>query len=39
MTRTLKETLTKLALETGEKDWTVLLPFALFQSPEHSWAL
>ena len=29
MNKTLKETLTKLALETGEKDWTVLLPFAL----------
>lgn len=31
MNRTLKETLTKLALETGEKDWTALLPFALFR--------
>ena len=28
MNRTLKETLTKLALETGGKDWTVLLPIA-----------
>nr|WHP37833.1 pol protein [Gammaretrovirus sp.] len=31
MNRTLKETLTKLALETGGKDWTALLPFALFR--------
>ena len=30
MNRTLKENLTKLALETGGKDWTALLPFALF---------
>ncbi|KAF0883722.1 POL1 protein, partial [Crocuta crocuta] len=30
MTRTLKETLTKLTLETGG-DWVALLPFALFQ--------
>ena len=29
MNRTLKETLTKLTLETG-RDWVVLLPFALF---------
>lgn len=29
MNRTLKETLTKLALETGA-DWLTLLPFALF---------
>jgi hypothetical protein len=29
--RTLKETLTKLALETSGKDWTALLPFALFR--------
>lgn len=32
MNRTLKETLTKLALETGGKDWTALLPFALFRA-------
>jgi hypothetical protein len=31
MNRTLKETLTKLALETSRKDWTALLPFALFR--------
>lgn len=31
MNRTLKETLTKLSLETGLKDWTVLLPYALFR--------
>lgn len=31
MNRTLKETLTKLALETGRNDWTALLPFALFR--------
>ena len=30
MNRTLRETLTKLALETGRNDWTALLPFALF---------
>ena len=30
MNRTLKETLTKLTLETGGNDWTALLPFALF---------
>ena len=30
MNRTLKETLTKLTLETGRNDWTALLPFALF---------
>ena len=29
--RTLKETLTKLAIETG-RDWVTLLPFALFQA-------
>ena len=29
--RTLKETLTKLAIETGG-DWVTLLPFALFQA-------
>ena len=31
MLRTLKETLTNLALETSGKDWTALLPFALFR--------
>nr|XP_059859231.1 uncharacterized protein LOC132419261 [Delphinus delphis] len=31
MNRTLKETLTKLSLETGGTDWTVLLPLALFR--------
>ena len=30
MNRTLKEVMTKLSLETGITDWTVLLPFALF---------
>ena len=30
MNRTLKETLTKLAIETGGKDWVALLPLALF---------
>ena len=30
MTRTLKETLAKLAIETG-RDWATLLPFALFR--------
>ena len=30
MNRTLKETLTKLALETGG-DWVTLLPFALYR--------
>jgi transposase InsO family protein len=30
MNRTLKETLSKLTLETGENYWTALLPFALF---------
>ena len=30
MNRTLKETLTKLAIETGG-DWVTLLPFALFR--------
>jgi transposase InsO family protein len=30
MNRTLKETVTKSALETGRDDWTALLPFALF---------
>ena len=29
--RTLKETLTKLTLETSRNDWTALLPFALFR--------
>ena len=32
MNRTIKETLTKLVLETGAKDWTMLLPFALFRA-------
>lgn len=31
MNRTLKETLTKLAIETGGKDWVTLLPFALLR--------
>lgn len=31
MNRTLKETLTKLVLETSRKNWTSLLPFALFR--------
>lgn len=31
MNRTLKETLTKLILETGGNDWTALLPYALFR--------
>ena len=31
MNRTLKETLTKLSLETGT-DWVVLLPLAVFQA-------
>ena len=31
MNRTLKETLTKLTLETGGNDWTALLPYALFR--------
>lgn len=29
--RTLKEAMTKLSVETGITDWTVLLPFALFR--------
>lgn len=32
MNRTIKETLTKLALETGGKDWVTLLPLALFRA-------
>ena len=32
MNRTLKETLTKLAIETGGKDWVALLPLALFRA-------
>ena len=32
MNRTLKETLTKLTLETGGNDWTALLPYALFRA-------
>jgi hypothetical protein len=31
MNRTLKESLTKLAIETGGKDWVTLLPFALLR--------
>ncbi|XP_053446530.1 uncharacterized protein LOC128585432 [Nycticebus coucang] len=31
MNRTLKEVLTKLSVETGITDWTVLLPYALFR--------
>ncbi|XP_058381354.1 LOW QUALITY PROTEIN: uncharacterized protein LOC131394103, partial [Diceros bicornis minor] len=31
MNRTIKETLTKLSIETGDSDWTALLPFALFR--------
>lgn len=31
MNRTLKETLTKLAVETGGKDWVTLLPFVLLR--------
>jgi hypothetical protein len=30
MNRTLKETLTKLTIETGRNDWIALLPFTLF---------
>lgn len=30
--RTLKETMTKLSLETGITEWTALLPFALFRA-------
>ncbi|CAA24515.1 unnamed protein product, partial [Woolly monkey sarcoma virus] len=32
MNRTIKETLTKLALETGGKDWVALLPLALLRA-------
>ncbi|XP_076994120.1 LOW QUALITY PROTEIN: uncharacterized protein LOC143664385 [Tamandua tetradactyla] len=32
MNRTIKETLTKLAIETGLKNWTMLLPYALFRA-------
>ncbi|XP_054571379.1 uncharacterized protein LOC129148940 [Eptesicus fuscus] len=32
MNRTIKETLTKLTLETGIQDWTMLLPYALFRA-------
>lgn len=38
MNRTIKETLTKLALETGVKDWVQLLPMVLFRvrnTPSH----
>ena len=31
MNRTLKETLTKIALESGGSDWTAVLPYALFR--------
>jgi transposase InsO family protein len=31
MNKTLKETLTKLTLETSKSDWTALLPYALFR--------
>ena len=31
MNRTLKETLTKIALETGGSDWTAVLPYFLFR--------
>lgn len=31
MDRTIKETLTKLAMETGTRDWVELLPVALFR--------
>lgn len=32
MNRTIKETLTKLSIETGITDWAVLLPYALFRA-------
>ncbi|XP_062054485.1 uncharacterized protein LOC133764883 [Lepus europaeus] len=32
MNRTLKETLTKLTMETGTRDWVELLPMALFRA-------
>uniref|UniRef100_A0A5F9D2T5 Uncharacterized protein n=1 Tax=Oryctolagus cuniculus TaxID=9986 RepID=A0A5F9D2T5_RABIT len=32
MNRTIKETLAKLAMETGLKDWTMLLRYALFRA-------
>ena len=38
MNRTLKETLTKLALETGG-DWVTLLPFALFRARDTPYKL
>ena len=40
MNRTLKETLTKLVVETGG-DWVALLPFALYwvQNPPTNWDL
>jgi hypothetical protein len=31
MNKTIKETLTKLTVETGTNDWIVLLPFVLFR--------
>ena len=38
MNRTLKETLTKLAIETGG-DWVTLLPFELFRARNTSYKL
>ena len=32
MNRTLKETLTKLAIETSGKDWVTVLPFVLLRA-------
>ena len=32
MNRTIKETLTKLMLETGTRDWVWLLPLALYRA-------
>lgn len=32
MNRSIKETLTKLTIETGSRDWTMLLPYALFRA-------
>ena len=32
MNRTIKETLTKLTLETGTRDWVQLLPLALYRA-------
>ena len=36
MNRTLKETLPKLAIETGGRDWVTLLPLCASQGPKHS---